>query len=58
MRRLLALYLVAYYAVVAGAVVTLWRSGLIMHLDREWTLLAIGLSVALGGVLAALSSRK
>jgi hypothetical protein len=34
-RRALGLYLVAYFAVVTGAVITLWRSGLINHVDQR-----------------------
>jgi hypothetical protein len=56
-RRLLTVYLVAYYLVIAGAVMTTWRSGLITHFDRTWTVLAVTVSVALGALLAALSRR-
>jgi hypothetical protein len=57
MRRMLIIYLVLYYLVIAAAVMTVWRSGLITHFDRTWTLLAITFSVALGGVLAVLSRK-
>lgn len=53
-RRLLTFYLVAYYLVVAGAVTTIWHSGLIVHFDQTWTVLAIAFSVLLGVVLAVL----
>jgi hypothetical protein len=55
LRRALIVYLAVYFALVAGAVATLWRSGLVMHLDRTWTIAAILFAVALGGLLAVLS---
>jgi hypothetical protein len=55
MRRALTIYLALYYVLIAGAVMTAWRSGLIAHLDRTWTFVAIAFAVALGGLLAALS---
>ena len=57
MRRALIIYLVVYYVLVAGAVATLWRSGLIAHLDRGWTYAVIALAVASGGLLWALSRK-
>lgn len=57
MRRALILYLFAYYLLVAGAVATLWRSGLVAHLDLRWTLGAIAAAAGLG-VLLALASRR
>jgi hypothetical protein len=51
----LTAFLIAYYLLVAGAVATLWRSGLVEHLDRGWTLAAIVTALALGGLLARLS---
>ena len=57
MRRLLIVYLVVYYGVIAGAVVTVWRSGLITHFDRSWTFLTIAFALALGGLLAVLSRK-
>jgi hypothetical protein len=55
--RLLIVYLVVYHALLAGAVVTMWRSGLIAYVDRTWTVVAIVLAVALGGLLALLSHK-
>ena len=54
-RRALLVYLAAYYLVIAAAVLTLWRSGLIAHLHRGWTYSAIAFAVALGLVLWATS---
>jgi hypothetical protein len=55
--RALTIYLVLYALLVAGAAVTLWRSGLIAHLHRGWTVAAFALAVALGLVLW-MTSRK
>lgn len=57
MRRLLIVYLVVYYLLVAGAVATLWRSGVIDHLHAGWTYSLIALALALGAVLW-ITSRK
>jgi hypothetical protein len=57
MRRALTFYLVVYYLLITGAVVTIWRSGLLTSLDRTWTVVAITLSVALGAMLALLSRK-
>jgi hypothetical protein len=56
-RRALIVYLVVYYLLLAGAVVTLWRSGLIEDLHRGWTYVAIAIGVVLG-VLLWVSSRR
>jgi hypothetical protein len=53
----LTAYLIAYYLLIAGVVATLWRSGLNEHLDRGWTLAAIGTAIVLGGLLALLSRK-
>ena len=57
MSRFLIAYLVLYFAVVAGAVVTVWRSGLIDDIGRPTVYTAIAVALALG-VLLALVSRK
>jgi hypothetical protein len=49
--------LIAYYVLIAGAVITLWRSSLIDHLERGMTFAAIAAAVLLGGVLGLLSRR-
>jgi hypothetical protein len=56
-QRALIVYLVVYYLLVAGAVATLWRSGLISHLHRGWTYSLIALALALGAALWV-TSRK
>jgi lipopolysaccharide export LptBFGC system permease protein LptF len=50
-RRVLIVYLGVYYLLVAGAVATLWRSGMIDHLHAAWTYSLIALAVALGALL-------
>ena len=55
LRAALKIYLIVYFTLVAGAAATLWRSGLIEHLPRGWTLLTIVGALALGVLLAALS---
>lgn len=57
MRFALAAYLAAYFFLVAGAGLTLWRSGLIEHLHRGWTVTALGAAIVLGLLLAGLSRR-
>ena len=57
MSRFLIAYLVLYFAVIAGAIVTVWRSGLIDEFGRPTVFTAIAVAVALG-VLLALVYRK
>ena len=57
MRRVLIVYLVVYYLLVAGAVATLWRSGVIDHLHAGSTYSLIALAIALGALLWV-TSRK
>ena len=57
MRRTLLVYLVAYYALILGAVLTLWRSGVLGDLHRGWTYSAIVIAVGLGVLLWAASRR-
>jgi hypothetical protein len=56
-RRALTIYLVLYYALIAGALVTAWRSGLLADFDPTWTIVAIAVALILGVLLAALSRR-
>jgi hypothetical protein len=56
-RRALIIYLLVYYLLLAGAAVTLWRSGLILHLPRGWTYSAMAIAVGLGALLWV-ASRK
>ena len=55
--RLLYVYLIAYFAVVVGAVLALWQAGVLGQLPAE--MVAIGLLVAIGlGVVLALTSTR
>ncbi len=55
--RLLYLYLVAYFALVAGAVLALWQAGVLGQLPTE--VVVIGLLVAIGlGIVLALASTR
>ena len=56
-RVLLRLYLLVYYSLIIGAVVTIWRSGLLEYLHGWWTVVTISGAVVLGALLA-LSFRK
>jgi len=55
--RFLIAYLVLYFALVFGAVVTLWRAGLVDEIGRPTVYTAIAVAAALG-VLLALVFRK
>ena len=55
--RFLIAYLVLYFALVIGAVVTLWRAALVDEIGRPTVYTAIAIAVALG-VLLALLFRK
>ena len=57
MRRVLVVYLAVYFALLLGAIMTLWRSGVIVHLHRGWTYSAIVIAVGLGVLLWATSRR-
>jgi hypothetical protein len=55
--RLLYVYLIAYFALVVGAVLALWQAGVLGQLPAG--LVAIGLLVAVGlGVVLALTSTR
>ena len=55
--RLLYVYLIAYFALVVGAVLALWQAGVLGQLPAE--MVAIGLLVAIGlGVVLALTSTR
>lgn len=55
--RFIHLYLIGYFLLVIGAVLALWRSGVLARLDGTW--LAIGIIIALGlGIMLAVTSAK
>jgi energy-coupling factor transporter transmembrane protein EcfT len=53
--RLLRVYLSAYYILLIGAAVTLWRSGVLARLPTVWIAVAAIVAVGLGIVLALTS---
>ena len=57
MSRFLIAYLILYFASVVGAIVTVWRSGLVDEIGRPTVYTAIAIALALGALLA-LVSRK
>ncbi len=55
--RFVYIYLIAYFAVVFGALVALQTGGAFQHIPLTWLL--IGLTLAVGfGILLAVSSRS
>lgn len=49
------LYLIGYFILLFGAVLALWRSGILREISGAW--LAIGLVIAVGlGIVLAVSS--
>ena len=53
--RFLHLYLAAYFALVAGAAIALWRAGVLARISPLWMAIAAVIVVALG-LMAALTS--
>ena len=53
---LLRLYLLVYGALIAGAIVTLQRAGVLEHVSRRWVVAVVGVTVGLGILLALLAS--
>ena len=54
--RFVTIYLVAYFALVAGALFALWAGGALQQFPASW--IVIGLMIAVGlGVMLALSAR-
>jgi hypothetical protein len=55
--RIVHLYLIGYFVLVAGALLALWRAGALARVGALW--IAIGLLVAVGlGVVLAVTSAK
>jgi hypothetical protein len=54
---LIRLYIVAYFALLAGAVLALWQADILQRLPLVWV--AMGLIVAVGlGILLAVTSTR
>lgn len=48
-------YLLAYFALLAGALVTLWQARVLSQIPRAWVVLALLVSVGLGFLLAVVA---
>jgi hypothetical protein len=56
--RLIHIYLVAYFALVAGAFLALWRAGVLARVPSDLLLIATIIVVALGVLVAVTSTRS
>ena len=55
--RFIHLYLIGYFLLIVGAVLALWKAGVLQRISGTW--LAIGLVIALGlGIMLAVTSAK
>ena len=55
--RFIHLYLIGYFVLVGGAVLALWRAGVLARIGALW--IAIGMIIALGlGIMLAVTSAK
>ena len=55
--RFIHLYLIGYFILVVGAVLALWRAGVLAHVTGMW--LAIGTIVVIGlGIMLAVTAGK
>jgi hypothetical protein len=55
--RFIHLFLVGYFVLVLGAVLALWKAGVLAHVSGTWV--AIGVLIAVGlGIMLAVSSGK
>jgi hypothetical protein len=48
-------YLIGYFILLIGAVLVLWRAGVLERIDNVWLAVALIIAVGLGIVLAATS---
>jgi len=55
--RFIHVYLVFYFALIAGALVASWQAQVLQRIPSTWVGLAVLVSVSLGLLLAILSSR-
>jgi hypothetical protein len=55
--RVVHVYLAVYFLLLAGAVATLWRAGVLARLPAGGVVLTVGVSLALGVLLAIVSRR-
>jgi hypothetical protein len=55
--RFIHLFLIGYFVLVLGAVMALWKAGVLAHVSGTWV--AIGTIIAVGlGIMLAVSSGK
>ncbi len=55
--RFIHLYLIGYFVLVVGAVLALWKAGVLAHVSGTW--IAIGMVIVLGlGIMLAVTSGK
>ena len=55
--RFIHLFLIGYFVLVVGAVMALWKAGVLAHVSGMWV--AIGMVIAVGlGIMLAVSSGK
>jgi hypothetical protein len=52
---MLLAYLIVYFALLAGALLTLWQTDILRQIPRPWTVLAVLVSVGLGLLLAVVA---
>jgi hypothetical protein len=56
--RFIHIYLIAYFALVAGASLALWRAGVLARVPSDLLLIAAVIVVGLGVLVAATSTRS
>ncbi len=55
--RFIHLYLIGYFLLIVGAILALWKAGVLHRISGTW--LAIGLLIAFGlGIMLAVTSAK
>lgn len=55
--RFIHLFLAGYFVLVVGALLALWKSGVLAHVQGIW--IVIGLIIAIGlGIMASVTSGK
>jgi hypothetical protein len=55
--RFIHLFLIGYFVLIVGAVMALWKAGVLAHVSGTWV--AIGTIIAVGlGIMLAVSSGK
>jgi hypothetical protein len=50
--RFVTVYLIAYFALIIGAVAALWAGGALQHIPATWTLIGLMVAIGLGALLA------